>query len=72
MENVIEFERAATEPLSDKDILDLFAGLFRLVRRQYQTQIDKLKKEVETLKQAQRSAPTRVMCPHAKVPLRTR
>ena len=72
MENVIEFERAATEPLSDKDILDLFAGLFRLVRRQYQTQIDKLKKEVEVLKQAQRSERKSVMCPHAKVPLRTR
>ena len=35
--------------LSDQDIVNLFMGLVRLVRRQYQSQIDALKKQIEEL-----------------------
>ena len=35
--------------LSDQDIVNLFMGLVRLVRRQYQSQIDTLKKQIDEL-----------------------
>jgi|GEM_PF-2692303 len=56
MENIIEFEKAGSEPLSDQDMVNLFMGLFRLVRRQYQEQINKLKKEIETLSNSEAGA----------------
>ena len=37
------------DELTDQDLVNLFMGLVRLVRRQYQTQIDKLKAEISRL-----------------------
>ena len=52
--NIIELPKMPVLPpygdnLSDQDIVNLFMGLVRLVRRQYQSQIDALKKQLEEL-----------------------
>jgi hypothetical protein len=61
MENIIRTFRSAKEPcdnvvkmpvengLSDQDIVNLFMGLVRLVRRQYQSQIDALQGKIDEL-----------------------
>jgi len=45
--NVLNF---SDQHLSDQDMVDLFMGLFRLIRRQYQSQIEALKKQITELK----------------------
>jgi uncharacterized NAD(P)/FAD-binding protein YdhS len=54
--NIIEMP---TQPnygnLTDQDITNLFMGLVRLVRKQGQSQIEKLKAEIERLKISQQS-----------------
>jgi hypothetical protein len=48
MDNIIKMP--ATEPqLSDQDIVNLFMGLVRLMRRQYQSQIDNLNERIASL-----------------------
>ena len=44
--NVIQLVDA---PLCDQDIIDLFMGLVRLVRRQYQDEIDTLRAQLRCL-----------------------
>jgi len=44
--NILKF---SDNHLSDQDMMDLFMGLFRLIRRQYQSQIDMLKKEIANM-----------------------
>ena len=39
-----------TPELTDQDIIDLFMGLVRLVKRQYQTKIDTMQMEIDKLK----------------------
>jgi hypothetical protein len=53
MENIIEMP---VEYLSDQDVVDLFKGLIRLVKRQYQARIDALLEEVKELKLLQQPA----------------
>jgi len=48
-DNIITFEPASSQHLSDQDIQNLFMGLIRLVRKQNQSQIEKLRSEVERL-----------------------
>lgn len=54
LDNVVEMPLPLTADynnLSDQDIQNLFMGLVRLVRKQGQSQIDKLRAEIERLKQ---------------------
>ena len=49
MDNILTMPLFDNE-LSDQDIVNLFMGLVRLVRRQYQAQIDNLKKQLDNQK----------------------
>jgi len=42
-------QKTFDDPLTDQDIVNLFMGLVRLVKRQYQTQIDALKEDIKIL-----------------------
>ena len=52
MENVINMDIGASEPLTEQDMVNLFMGLFRLVKRQYQSTIDALRAQVVELETA--------------------
>ena len=47
--NIIEMPAPDYNSLTDQDITNLFMGVVRLVRKQGQSQIDKLKNEIEQL-----------------------
>jgi len=47
MDNVIKMP--LENQLTDTDIVNLFMGLVRLVKRQYQTRIDELQSQIERL-----------------------
>jgi len=49
MENVIKMPIEAEKSLSDQDIVNLFMGLVRLVRKQYQSRIDILETKIQEL-----------------------
>ena len=49
MNNVLEMPSFESE-LTDQDIVNLFMGLVRLVKRQYQSKIDNLQKQLDDYK----------------------
>ena len=51
--NILDFPDST---LTDQDIVNLFMGLVRLVKRQYQSQIDALKIQLEEIKSSQQLA----------------
>ena len=54
-DNIIAMPTTNYNNLTDQDITNLFMGLVRLVRKQGQTQIEKLKSEIERLKRQPQS-----------------
>jgi len=49
MDNIIKMPPNTEPTLSDADIVNLFMGLVRLVRRQYETQISNLQSKIAEL-----------------------